>query len=161
MARVLIVTISDRVAAGTARDLSGELAAELMAGAGFEVAAPRVVPDELELIAHLLVEAAEGGVDLVLTTGGTGLAPRDVTPEATKAVVERDALGLVELMRTAGIAKTPLAALSRAHAGVRGNTLIVNLPGSPKAVEESLEALLPVLPHALRILSGDGDHGAP
>jgi molybdenum cofactor synthesis domain-containing protein len=154
----VVITVSDRSASGARADASGPAVAELLVAEGFEVPAPIVVADELDEISATLKDALSQGVDLILTTGGTGLGPRDVTPEATAAVVERAAPGLVELMRAEGLRHTPLAALSRATAGVTGRTLIVNLPGSPKGATESLEALLPVLPHALSVLAGDDAH---
>lgn len=150
-----VVTVSDGVTHGTRTDESGELADSMLRAAGFDVIARAVVPDERPEIEALLRELAdERGVPLVVTTGGTGFGPRDVTPEATRAVIEREAPGLAELMRREGLEKTPLAALSRAVAGSRGLTLILNLPGSPKGVRESLEAALTVVPHAVELLSG-------
>lgn len=149
-----VVTVSDGVSHGTRRDESGDLAEELLRAAGYEVAARAVVPDERPEIEALLRGLADRGLALVVTTGGTGFGPRDVTPEATRAVIEREAPGLGELMRHAGLEKTPMAALSRAVAGTRGRTLILNLPGSPRGVRESLAAVLPVVHHAVELLAG-------
>ena len=156
--RAAVVTVSDSVHRGAAQDESGPAAVELLASSGFDVAPPSVVPDELVDIHARLVALANEDFELVVTTGGTGLGPRDVTPEATKSAVEREAPGLAELMRAAGLRHTPMAALSRAVVGARARTLIVNLPGSPKGVRESLETLLPVLPHALKVLRGETRH---
>ena len=155
-----ILTISDGVSGGTRADGSGDAAQELLAGAGFDVAIREVVPDERAEIERTLVRLAASHT-LVVTTGGTGFGPRDVTPEATKAVLEREAPGLSELMRAAGLAHTPMAALSRGTAGTIGDALVINLPGSPKGVRESLEAVLPVLPHAMELSEGaTGAHPA-
>jgi molybdenum cofactor synthesis domain-containing protein len=163
-----VLTVSDGVAAGTREDGSGRAAEELLRGAGFEVRERRVVPDERVAIEEALRTLAALHA-LVVTTGGTGFGPRDVTPEATRAVVEREAPGLAELMRSAGLAQTPMAALSRAAAGTIGGALVLNLPGSPRGVRESLSAVLPVLPHALELMggttgphpTGHGAHDAP
>jgi molybdenum cofactor synthesis domain-containing protein len=156
--RAAVVTVSDGVAQGTREDGSGDAAEELLREAGFDIAERRVVPDERPEIESALRELAAGH-GLVVTTGGTGFGPRDVTPEATRAVIEREAPGLAELMRATGLAHTPMAALSRAVAGSVGDTLILNLPGSPKGVRESLGAVASVLPHAVELLSGSrGEH---
>ncbi len=153
---VAILTLSDTVARGQGTDSSGDLITDTMVGLGATIIRRDVLTDEQDAISARLVEYADrDGAALVLTTGGSGLAPRDVTPEATLAVVDRLAPGLVEAARAQTMAKTPLAMLSRAIAGVRGRTLIVNLPGSPSGVREWLEVLAPVLPHAVRIVRGD------
>lgn len=153
-----MITVSDRSSAGERDDDSGPAAVRILSDAGFDASDPVVVADELDDITSALREAIAGGVDLVVTTGGTGLGPRDVTPEATRAVIDREVVGLAETMRAAGREKTPMAALSRAIAGTAGKTLILNLPGSPKGVVESLDAVIEVLPHALDVLAGPTDH---
>lgn len=153
--RIALLTVSDRAARGERPDASGPALRACLERAGEQTVQMALVPDEPEQIEARLKEWADGGqVDLILTTGGTGLADRDRTPEATRAVCERLVPGIAEVMRQAGLSKTPHAMLSRALAGVRGKTLIVNLPGSPRAAVESLEAILPALPHAVEVLSG-------
>lgn len=160
MRRVGILTISDRGAQGVYADESGPLAAEIITDrAGWQVAQRDVIADEFDAITARLTEWCAGGLDLILTTGGTGFAPRDVTPEATRAVIEREAPGIAEALRAESLRVTRHAMLSRAVAGIRGRTLIINLPGNPKAVRENLDVLLPVLPHALDLLTGEPESG--
>lgn len=161
MFKVGILTISDKGSRGEREDLSGAAIREMVATLGSRVVGYEIIPDERELISHKLLEWCAEGLDLILTTGGTGLGPRDVTPEATREVIEREVPGMAEAMRVQSLGATPLAMLSRAVVGTRGKTLVVNLPGSPKGVRESLGVLLPVLPHALDILAGEvGEHPA-
>jgi len=154
----IVVTCSNRSAAGEREDSSGPAIVARLREAGIDVnPEPLVVPDDEEIIASTLSGLADAAHRLIITTGGTGLTPTDMTPAATRRVIDREAPGLAELMRSAGMASTPMAALSRGVVGSRGSTLIVNLPGSPRGAIESLDALLPVLPHALEQLAG-GDH---
>ncbi|MFQ5921899.1 MAG: molybdenum cofactor biosynthesis protein B [Anaerolineales bacterium] len=154
--RVSILTISDRSAMGEREDESGPLLTEIAQSKGWTVVETTVLPDEAGQISGLLKQWSDlGNVDLILTTGGTGFAIRDVTPEATLEVVDRLAPGLAEAMRAHSLKKTSHAMLSRAVAGIRGSTLIVNLPGSPKGARENLEIIVPVLPHAVQVLGDD------
>jgi molybdopterin adenylyltransferase len=153
----VVLTISDRCAAGKQVDLSGPAVAKMLVEAGIPVAATAIFPDEVGEIAHALRHFA-ADADLIVTTGGTGLAPRDVTPEATRLVCDRLVEGLSERMRAVGLLETPMAPLSRQVCGCLGTTLIVNLPGSPAGAVTSLKAVLELLPHALRILSGNTEH---
>jgi molybdenum cofactor synthesis domain-containing protein len=151
--RVGIITVSDRSARGERVDRSGPALGELVLAQDWLVVYKTVLPDELMVLRDQLVAWADGGqLDLILTTGGTGFSPRDTTPEATLAVIDRRAPGLAEAMRSASLAVTPHAMLSRAVAGIRKRTLIVNLPGSPKGAVENLQVILPVLPHAVQLL---------
>ena len=148
-----VLTISDMGAKGEREDTSGQAIKDMLVPRGFSVARYDIIPDESDLISARLSEWADSGeVDLLVTTGGTGLGPRDVTPEATLAVIQRPVPGITEAMRMVGHGHTPMAMLSRATAGTRGRCLIINLPGSPKAVQEGLEAVVEVIPHALETL---------
>lgn len=155
MIRAGIITASDKGSRGEREDLSGAAIKDVIKQIGAEVVDCCILPDEREVLADKLrLYADDLRLDLVLTTGGTGFSPRDITPEATMDVVERLAPGITEVMRWESLKKTPKAMLSRAVAGIRGKTLIINLPGSPKAVRECLEAVLPALPHGIAILTG-------
>jgi molybdopterin adenylyltransferase len=154
--KIGILTVSDRSARGDRPDASGPALKELVTRQGWNVSLQTTVPDEIdEIRTQLEMWCQSGQVDIVLTTGGTGFSPRDVTPEATRSVIEREAPGLGEAMRQASFLVTPHAMLSRSVAGIRGRTLIVNLPGSPKAALENLQVILPVLPHAVQLLKDD------
>ena len=154
--RVGIITVSDRSSQGEREDASGPALEQRIRDQGWEVTQMNIIPDDQETIQLLFTEWADGGsLDLILSTGGTGFSPRDVTPEATLAVIDRNAPGLTEAMRAASLKITPYAMLSRAIAGIRKRTLIVNLPGSPKAAIENLDVILPVIPHAVQLLSDD------
>jgi len=152
--RAAVVTVSDGVSAGVREDTSGDVLAELLRDEGFEVERS-VVPDDVESIASAITALGDSGVSLVLTTGGTGFAPRDVTPEATRGVVDREAPGLAEAIRADALARTPHALLSRGIAGLRGATLVVNLPGSPGGCRDGFEVLRPALRHGLELAAGD------
>jgi len=157
--RAAVITVSDRSAAGLRPDASGPLLADSLADMGAEVVARTIVPDETNRIADQL-SAYATDVDLIITTGGTGATPRDRTPEATRKVIDREMPGIAEILRSEGYKQTPLAVLSRGIAGLRNRCLIINLPGSPKAVREGMEILVPILPHAVQMARGeDLDHG--
>ena len=149
-----VITVSDKASEGLREDKSGPLAVKLLEEMGFSVVKTETVSDERSGIEAALIRHADEGISLVITSGGTGAAPRDNTPEATLAVAEREMPGLAELMRISGMKYTPLSVLSRGRSVIRGGTLIINLPGNPKAVSENLEILEPVLGHALKMLSG-------
>jgi molybdopterin adenylyltransferase len=154
MITAAILTLSDKGSKGEREDLGGPLIREMISGMGIVVEYYEIIPDEKGLLKEKLIDYCTK-VDLVLTTGGTGLSPRDITPEATREVVDKEVPGIAEAMRSAGLQKTKRAMLSRAIAGVRRNTLIINLPGSPKAVKEGLEAVMDVIPHAIEKIKGD------
>jgi len=153
-----VITISDGASHGKREDKSGPALVGILYANQYDVTGPEVVPDERDPIAAAITKAADGGSNLVITTGGTGLGPRDVTPQATATVIDYDVPGITELMRRAGLESTPMAALTRGIAGVRGQTLVINVPGSPKGAMQSLEAVMPVLEHALALLRGDTKH---
>lgn len=154
MITVAVLTLSDKGSRGEREDLSGPAINEMLKGIGAEVKYYEILPDEKEMIKARLVEYA-AKVDLILTTGGTGLSPRDVTPDATQEVIDKEIPGIAETMRSEGMKKTSRSMLSRAVAGVKGQTLIINLPGSPKAVRENLDVILEVIPHAVEKIKGD------
>jgi molybdenum cofactor synthesis domain-containing protein len=157
MIKVAILTVSDSCAQKKREDISGQTIKDILTGSGFEICEKKIVADNREAITNeLKFLSNKASLDMVFTTGGTGLGPRDVTPEATGSVCERLVPGLSEVMRAEGFKKTKNAVLSRALAGIRNKTLIINLPGSPKAVKESLEIILDVLPHAVDMMRGGG-----
>lgn len=157
MIKAAILTVSDSCAVGKREDESGQIIEDILAAGGFEVCERRIAPDDAEAVSNdLKFLSDKTAVDVVLTTGGTGLGPRDVTPEATSSVCERMVPGLSEMIRAEGFKKTKNAVLSRGVAGIRNRTLIVNLPGSPKGAKESLEIILDVLPHAVDMMLGGG-----
>jgi molybdopterin adenylyltransferase len=160
MIRARVITCSDAAARGDREDLSGPALRELLEREGYAVDAVVVVADEIEFIATAIVDATNAGNRLVVTTGGTGVAPRDVTPEATMKVCDRLVPGFGELMRSASLQKTPMAALSRAQAATRETALVVNLPGSVKGAVENFSAVIHLIPHALDLLAGQTEHGA-
>jgi len=155
------ITVSDRCARGEQDDVSGRALVELLLGAGAEIVAHEVMPDDLESLAQRLGDLADrSDVNLIVTTGGTGFGPRDNTPEATRRIIEREAPGLAEAMRAESLKHTPMAMISRGVCGIRGSTLIINLPGSPKSVRESFAVIQPVLNHAIGLLIGSPDGSA-
>jgi molybdenum cofactor biosynthesis protein B len=158
LSKAHVVTISDGAFHGQREDKSGPVLVNLLSRAGFEVGGPEVVPDEAERIYEAVTTAVARGIDLVVATGGTGLGPRDVTPQALSALLDYEVPGIGETMRRAGATSTPMAALSRSMAGVRERTLIISVPGSPKGASESLEAVMPIVGHAIQLLHGDTSH---
>ncbi|MCR4429681.1 MAG: MogA/MoaB family molybdenum cofactor biosynthesis protein [Tepidanaerobacteraceae bacterium] len=154
MIKIAIITASDRGAKGEREDVSGKVIEEMVNAIGGQVVDYSIVPDDLEALKESMLKMCEKGADIIFTTGGTGFSPRDNTPEATLAVIEREVPGIPEAMRQRSLEKTPHAMLSRARAGIRGKTLIINLPGSPRAVRENLEIILPALTHAVEVLKG-------
>ncbi|HEY5493011.1 MAG TPA: MogA/MoaB family molybdenum cofactor biosynthesis protein [Candidatus Anoxymicrobiaceae bacterium] len=152
--KAAVVTVSDKGAAGEREDESGVVVREILQSHGIEVARREIVPDETNLLSELMVALCDQGIDLIVTTGGTGVSPRDVTPEATLAVIDREVPGMAEAMRAASLEVTPHAMLSRAVCGLRGGALIINLPGSPKGARENLEVVMAAVPHALEVAAG-------
>ena len=158
----VIITASDACARGEREDMSGEMLVDLVTELGAQIVAKEILPDDLEPLSNKLREYADRpDVNLIVTTGGTGFGPRDNTPEATRRIIEREAPGLSEAMRIETLKHTPMAMISRGVSGIRSNTLIVNLPGSPKAVRESFDVIKPVLNHVSDLLAGDTRHLAP
>lgn len=158
--RAAVVTVSDKGAAGEREDRSGAVVREVLEGAGLEVARAEIVPDEKETLASLLEELCARGFNLVVTTGGTGLSPRDVTPEATLAVIDKEIPGMAEAMRAESLKVTPHAMISRAVCGLKGATLVINLPGSPAGARECLQVVMPAVPHALDVAAGNASECA-
>ena len=157
--RAVAITVSDRCARGEAEDVSGAVLVECLQEIGAEIVEKKIVSDDFApLVEELKKQAVRSDVNLIFTTGGTGFAPRDTTPEATRAVIEREAPGLAEAMRSETLKKTPTAVLSRAVCGIRRDCLIINLPGSPKAVRECFDVIKTVLPHAVALLAGQTEH---
>jgi molybdopterin adenylyltransferase len=152
--RAAVITVSDKGAAGEREDVSGPVVREMLNEAGIEVTRSEIVPDEVRSLSELIVEICGEGYDLIVTTGGTGISPRDVTPEATRAVITMEVPGMAEAMRAESLKVTPHAMISRGVAGLREKTLIINLPGSPRGARENLAVVLPAVPHALEIASG-------
>ncbi|HHV18187.1 MAG TPA: MogA/MoaB family molybdenum cofactor biosynthesis protein [Thermoanaerobacterales bacterium] len=155
MINVGVITASDRGAVGEREDISAKVIIDMLKAIDGNVEDYRVLPDDKEILKNAMLEMCQKNIALILTTGGTGLSSRDNTPEATLEVIEKEVPGIPEAMRQKGLAKTPHAMISRARAGIRGQTLIINLPGSPKAVRENLEVILPALPHAVEVLKGE------
>ncbi len=158
MNRAQVITVSDGAFHGKREDKSGAAVTAILKSSHYDVSGPQVVPDERDRITAAIIAAVDAGARLVVTTGGTGLGPRDVTPQATEGAIDYEVRGIAEEMRRAGAAKTPMAVLSRGLAGVRGSALVINLPGSPKGATESLEAVMQVIGHALALLQGDTEH---
>ena len=157
--RAAVITVSDACSRGEREDASGEALVQLLKEMGAEIVETKIVSDDLEPLSDLLLDLSDrSDINLIVTTGGTGFSPRDNTPEATLAVIEREAPGLAEAMRMQTLANTPMAMISRGVCGIRSGTLIINLPGSPRGARESFEVVAPVLNHAITLLSGQQDH---
>lgn len=152
--KAAVITVSDKGAAGEREDKSGKVVRDILEQAGISVERTEIVPDEAPIISELMVALCDLGFHLVVTTGGTGISPRDVTPEATRAVIDKEIPGMAEAMRASSLAFTSHAMISRAVCGLRGPTLIINLPGSPKGARENLEVVMPAVPHALEVAQG-------
>ncbi|MBN1288141.1 MAG: MogA/MoaB family molybdenum cofactor biosynthesis protein [Actinobacteria bacterium] len=155
-----VVTVSDKGAAGEREDRSGAVVSELLEGAGFEILSRRIIPDDRDRLEQLLNELCDECVSLIVTTGGTGISPRDVTPEATMAVIDKEIPGMAEAMRAESLKVTPHAMISRAVCGLKGKSIIINLPGSPKAARECLDVVMPALGHAMDMVAGDASECA-